>query len=124
MIFKYEIVGRLEPNGIAVYPELAQLKPNGVAVCPKFGQLKPNGVAVCPELAQLKPNGIAVCPKLAQLKPNGVKSIILCKSLNVVISSGHHAHYTCKNVRALFSQFSWKSINIEPIKRSAEAMFG
>lgn len=53
-----------------------------------------------------------------------VKSIILCKSLNVVISSGHHAHYTCKNVRALFSQFSWKSINIEPIKRSAEAMFG
>lgn len=54
----------------------------------------------------------------------GVKSIILCKSLNVVISSGHHAHYTCKNVRALFSQFSWKSINIEPIKRSAEAMFG
>ncbi|WP_407094204.1 hypothetical protein, partial [Ruoffia sp. FAM 20857] len=81
-------MGRLEPNGIAVYPELAQLKPNGVAVCPKFGQLKPNGVAVC------------------------VKSIILCKSLNVVISSGHHAHYTCKNVRALFSQFSWKSINI------------
>lgn len=59
-------------------------------------------------------------PKVA----NRVKSIILCKSLNVVISSGHHAHYTCKNVRALFSQFSWKSINIEPIKRSAEAMFG
>ena len=38
MIFKYEIVGRLEPNGIAVCPKLAQLKPNGIAVCPELAQ--------------------------------------------------------------------------------------